>query len=400
MAYFVEPGHISMVMLTPEQYIRMYHAQGPNLWPVYFGARMAAQTLQDIAKNIMVGNDIMEIKENIGGLLSTGFEAAAASKKAGPTGDVSAVRAAIETIYGGLYDNWKAGVLKGVGGAYSSAMDNFLAAGQLIYAYKTLMYHTAITPRMRRHWNTVFTPMVPNASMAYVLYKRGIFTLEQFNTHAAMDGWDENGAAQLLEAMTLLPSPREAFYLWTKGLITQAQRDALYTAGGYAPEWHMALNENWMYTPSIYDMVRMADFLELDQIWVMDILKRRGVRDKDRAKIWEMLQKRPLREEIRDLTTKWTWRMQYGRATQDEMDTALIELGIRAKERELLLEKAAMDYEDELITEWVEILTWRFRTAVITEEAFLEGLITLGIRQEKANLIVEVEKAKGYYGYY
>ncbi|GAI74269.1 unnamed protein product, partial [marine sediment metagenome] len=57
------------------------------------------------------------------------------------------------------------------------------------------------------------------------------------------------------------------------------------------------------------------------------------------------------------------------------------------KERELLLKKAQMDYEDELITEYVEILQWKFRTAIISAETFLACLISTGIREEKANLI-------------
>jgi hypothetical protein len=400
MAYFLEPGHISMVMLTPEQYMRMYQAHGPSMWPVYFGARMTAQTIQDLAMKKMQVEDIGLIQSNIGGLLSTGFEAADAAKKGGPTGDVWTLRDVIERIYGGLYDNWKAGIWKGVGGAYSSAMDNFMNAGQLVYAYKTLMYHTAVTPRMRRYWNTIYTPMVPDASMAYVLYRRGRFDHAKFVQAASWDGWDKEGAELLLDAMELLPSPREAFYLWAKGHISRAQRDALYTAGGYDSRWHTPITENWYYVPTLYDLMRMADYVELDQIWTMKQLRKRGIRDSDAAKMWEMLELRPLSYEIRGVTNIWLWRRKYGRATEDDLEAAFLELGIRRKKREILIEQANLNYEDELVNEWIEILRWRFRTAIITEEAFLESLIDLGIAEEKANLIVELEKAKGYYGYY
>lgn len=400
MAYFVEPGHIAMVMLTPEQYMRMYQARSPSMWPVYFGARGFLQTVQNIAMVGMQQKDIEAIQDHIPALLTTGFSAASAAKKGGPTGDVSNLRAEISTITRGLLTNWKAGIAKGVGGAYSTAMDRFIASGQLLYAYKVLMYHTAITPRMRRYWNSVYTPMVPDGSMAYVLFKRGYIDLDKFKTYASYDGWDAEHAEMLLDAMELLPSAREAFYLWVKGQITQAQRDKLYQAAGYDARWHGPMTENWYYVPTIYDLTRMADYIELDQIWATAQMRKRGVRDSDIAKIWEMLQLRPLREEMRALTLKWTWRMKYGRATTDDLEDAFIELGIRRKERELLIEKAQLDYEDELVDEWVEILTWRFRTALITEEQFLQGLIDLGINEEKSNLIVEVEKAKGYYGYY
>ena len=400
MAYFVEPGHIAMVMLTPEQYMRMYTARTPSMWPVYFGARMAAQNIQDLLMKKMQVEDIGLIQEHIGAALSTGFEAADAAKKGGPTGDVWTLRSTIERIYGGLYDNWKAGIWKGVGGAYSSAMDNFLASGQLIYAYKTLMYHIAVTPRMRRYWNQLYTPMVPTASMAHQLYRRGEFTRSQFVTHAGYDGWDKEGAEQLLKVMSLIPSPREAFYLWKKGQITLAERNALYFTGGLNTEWHGPVTDNYYYTPTLYDLVRLADYVELDQIWATNQMRRRGLKDADIAKVWEMLRIRPLREEIRGLTEKWLWRYKYGRATLTEISDAFLDAGLRVKERELLTEKAQLDYEDELITEWIEVLRWRFRTAVITEDQFLQGLLDIPIREEKANLIVELEKAKGYYGYY
>jgi len=397
---FIEPGHFPLIMLTPAEYQRMLYAQGPNLWPVYFGARMAAHTFQDLAMKKLQADNVDALKRNIDLMLGSGLEVATDQAAAGPTGDVGALRDEIERLYGGLYDNWKAGVWHGVGGAYSSAMDDFLQAGQLMYAFKTLAYHVAVTPRMRRHWNRLFTPNVPSGNMAWILYRRGIFTEDQWKMHAAYDGWSAAGAGQLARSMNILPTPREAFFLWVKGQITQAQRDQLYFAGGYDSEWWTQQTENWYYTLTLYDLTRLADYVELDQIWTLDQLKRRGLKDYDRAKVWEMLRIRPLRDEMRAITGKWLWRYKYGRATEAELTAAFLKLELRPKERELLLVKAKMDYEDELIDEWVEILRWRFRTAVISDEEFLDGLIDLGICEEKANLIVEGEKAKGYYGYY
>ena len=113
-----------------------------------------------------------------------------------------------------------------------------------------------------------------------------------------------------------------------------------------------------------------------------------------------MLELRPLRDEMRGITTKWLWRYRFGRATLNELDAAFADLNIREKEAELLKEKAALDYEDELIDEQVEICRWNFRTARISADDFLNCLLDLGIRREKANLMVELEQAKGYYGYY
>lgn len=433
-----------MIVMSAENYMRMYRLQSPNMWPVYFGARMAAQTVQDLLMKKMQTEDIELLKQNIDLMLGTSFTAAYEQKAGGDTGDVTKLRSTLETLYTGLYDNWKAGIWKGVGAAYSNAIDNFLNTGQLLYAYKTLMYHTAITPRMRRQWMKTFTPTVPNASMAYILFKRGKITESEFKTYCSYEGWDGKGIDQLRASweavptvyvafelmmrgeltrkqfeeyvdlhswpaewrdllyrlMERLPTPHEAFYLWTKGLIDRAARDELYKAGGFDESWHQTITDNWYYTPTLYDLVRMADYIELDQIWAADVMTRRGIKTADQAKIWEMLQLRPLREETRAVTTKWIWRMRYGRTTLETLDDEFKSLGIKTKERELLLMKAQMDYEDELIDEMIEVLRWRFRTAIITEAQFLNGLLDLEIRQEKANLIVEEEKARGYYGYY
>ena len=397
---FIEPGHFALVLLTPEQYNKMVMAAQPNWFPTYFAMSRLGQTLQQIAMKAMQAGNVDEIKAIIPELLLDSFGVAYDQKKGGPEGDTSALFKDIQRIYGGLFDNWKAGIWHGVGAAYSSAMEQFLSSGQLLYAYKTLMYHTAITPRMRRHWNKTFTPMVPSGSMAWILLRRGEIDWDQFKLYAAYDGWDENGSNLLADSFKMLPSPRQAFYLWTKGQITDEVRDDLYFAGGFDQEWHTALTENWYYTPTLYDLTRLADYIELDQIWALDQLKRRGLKDRDRAEVWKMLQLRPLREEFRALTAKWLWRYQFGRASVDELRDAFIDMGIKSKERELLLEQAEMKYEDELIDEWVEILMWRFRTAIISEEEYLKGLLDLGIKEEKANLMVELEKAKGYYGYY
>ena len=401
MAYFVEPGHIAMVMLTPEQYMRMYHARSPSMWPVYFGARMAAQTIQDLLMKKMQTEDIGLLKKNLDLMLGFDFGAAYRQQAGGPTGDVGALKASIKNIMGGLYDNWRAGIWRGVGGAYSSAMDNLIASGQLIYAYKVLAYHTAVTPRMRRHWNRTFTPMVPTASMAYILYRRGRFNYADFVTHASYDGWDKEGADQLLAAMELLPSPREAFYLWKKNQIGTAERNAYYLAGGYDSRYHNMITENWYRVPSFYDLMRLADYIELDQIWTVMQLRKGGWKDTDIGKIWPALRDRPVRDEIRAITSKWLWRHQHGRATLDMLSDVFMDLGIRVRERELLLYKAEMDYEDELVDEMAEILRWRFRGGAITDKEYMEGLmVDCGIREPKANLIVDLEKAKGYTGYY
>jgi len=438
------PGYRPMIVLTPETYARMSMANRPYYWPA---AWLALRGITNVADMLMKDAQVKVVDVLERGLpdaLGAGIGTAYAQVEAGPEGDADHLRDQINSIYLNLTALWKSGIWNGMGDAPASFLEQFLLPGQWVYAYKTLAYHTAITPRMRRHWNRLFTPEVPDAQMSYSLYLRGEMTWDEFKLHAAYDGWTEEGAeqlravwteiptvqqvialhlrgkltweqvqnyvvmnawpkewaAQFLELATRLPSPQEAYYMQNRGLITVAERNSIYQAWGFTSEWWDKITTNFTYAPTVYDLMRLADYVELDQIWTLDKLAKRGVEERDRAKIWEALQLRPLADERKALTGKWTWRRRMGRATETQISDEFINLGIRSKERALLIEKANLDYEDELIDEWVEILIWRFRTAVITEEEFLQGLIELGINKEKSNLIVELEKAKGYYGYY
>jgi len=192
--------------------------------------------------------------------------------------------------------------------------------------------------------------------------------------------------------------------MWAKGLITVAKRDSMYMANGFDKEYHQLLTDNNYYIPTVYDLTRIADYVEIDRIWAIKILKERGLRDNDISKIVAMLKIRPLRDEIRRQITLWVKRYRLGWATPTQLEAALqeyLEGGyIQETEKTLLTEEAELNYEDELMEEKIDIYSWYFKTAVISEEELLEDFLDLGIREEKANLMVELLKAQGYYGYY
>jgi len=545
----------------------------------YFAMSRAMQAVQDVAMKLMVARNIQAISEHIPAMLSHNFGVAAAQKAAGPTGDAAALREALINDYQGLFDNWEAGVGHGVGTSYSSAMEQFLSTGQLLYPYKTLMYQIAITPRMHRRWNKMFTPTVPNTQMAYSLMLRGKIDEKQFATYAGYDGWPQESISDLkavweavpnvaaawrflkrgaisdtdfknyvrmsawpdgwadrfmtyyeplptmaqaahmvlrgsmtpmdyvrnalklgydpatatrmlvnwlgypttreafymhrrgivdertrnsiyqthgylsdwwplisenyehipnpLNAFKMMmrgtisrkdfdtyiyqngwlpefaakfyalhentPTSHEAYFMWKKGLISVAARNELYRAYGWDPRFWALITKNYEYVPTLYDLFRLADYVEVDPIWATDVMKRRGLADADIAKLLPMIKIRPLRDEVKRQIAIWVNRYKLGwcSATQLEaaLDAMLAAKYIQVTEKTLITEEAELEFEDELITESIRILMWKFRMGAITEEAYLEDLLALGIRREKANLMVEEQKAMGYYGY-
>jgi len=245
---------------------------------------------------------------------------------------------------------------------------------------------------------------IPNAHEAHTLKMRGAIDQKAYENYVSMNEWT-NGSAELLDSLwERLPSYREAFYMCQKGLITTTERNALFLAADFDPKWHSKLVENSYYIPTVYDLTRIADYVEMDRIWAIKILKERGLRDNDISKIVAMLKIRPLRDEIRRQITIWVKRYRLGWATPTQLEEALqeyLEGGyIQETEKTLLTEEAELNYEDELMEEKIDIYSWYYKTAVITEEELLEDFLDLGIREEKANLMVELLKAQGYYGYY
>jgi hypothetical protein len=245
---------------------------------------------------------------------------------------------------------------------------------------------------------------IPQPRDAFNALMRGVIDKKQFDKYVEANEWQDGSSDFLYDIYTRLPSSREAFYMWVKGIITLAQYHELLTASGYETKWHMQIINNSYYVPTVYDLTRIADFVEVDLIWATKILGERGLRAGDISKIVKMLKIRPLRDEIRRQIAIWVYRYRYGWVTATQLDAALqqyLEDGyIQSTEKTMTVEEAELNYENELMLEKIDIYSWYYRTAVISEEELLQDFLDLGIREEKANLMVEDLKAQGYYGYY
>jgi len=622
--YPIPPGHIPMVMLTPQQYLTINAGLQRPSYFTYSVMNAAAQGVQDIIRALISGTAIDNQRAQLPSLVNWSSVISNLAKTRTPDELATDISGAIQSDFQILMDAWKAGIGAGIGSSLAQWGEQFMNTGNLVYAYCALQYQTSVIPRMRRYWMSKYTPAVPDTSMAYRLFLRKHISEARFREYAGYDGWDTEGTNFLMElwkqvpnerasfrmlmrgaidykqfkdhvrinnwaegwdtklyqifewlpnarqaftlyrrgkidqasehtlmkaqgfdgkwhdplerlyeriplprdafnmfmrgaitedafdkyieanewedgsaarlwaiyqdlpeerqAFTLwkrgaikkadmealfradgymskydmllpklferiphprdafnalmrgvidrnkfnywvqanewqdgsadflydiynrLPSYREAFYMWMKGLIKTDKRDWLYSASGFDKEWHQLLTDNNYYVPTVYDLTRIADYVEISSIWATKILKERGLRDTDIAKIIAMLKIRPLRDEIRRQIAIWVKRYRYGWVTPTQLKEALqeyLEDGyIQETEKTLTTEEAELNYEDELMKEKINIYSWYYKTAVITEEELLEDFLDLGIREEKANLMVELLKAQGYYGYY
>ncbi len=300
-------------------------------------------------------------------LRSTGWDTLSKITQNGPDGDPSLLVAEIETQKYLIYQYLGLGYRAGLGGGLAAVAESFMYTGQLMYAYKTLAYHTAATPRMRRHWNMMYYPNYPDMELGFRLWRWKVWNREDVVLAGQYDGWSKDMSSKLVGMMSTVPTDREAFYLYVKKQITKDQLDAIWNVHGWDPPWYPLLLQNQYQKPSYYDLCRTADVTGLPQTWTLKMLTEDGYNDEDKARLWASLKKRHIRDEERAITAKWLWRYKYGRATDLQFEAALNALELPSEEIELLTEKAELDYEDELIDEKIDILMWRFRNGVITD---------------------------------
>jgi hypothetical protein len=315
-------------------------------------------------------------------------------------GNIGVLRAELEAQLDLLKLGLQAGVWAGMGSTFASIAEKWMGTGQLLTAYKTLALNTALIPRQQRRYNRYWRPTYPSFRTAFELWIRGHISESELKDALAYEGWPDKYLQGLIDIYDRDPSYTTAFYMWRKGSISKDEVFNRMKEQGYLSQWHEALLENEWYVPTLYDLCRLADYVEVPETWAVNVLRRRGLKDEDIAVIYPMLKVRYLREEQRALTNKWLWRYRYGLASDSELENALISLGVKAKERELLIAKAKMDYEDELNEEKRNVCTAQYRAGVISYDEYIACLEATGMAHEKANVMADYEEASGYGGYY
>jgi hypothetical protein len=333
-------------------------------------------------------------------LRSTGWDSLSKIAAAGPIGDVGYLAAEIETQKNLIKNYLQLGYRGQLGGSLAAVAESYMFTGQLMYAYKTLAYHTAVTPRMRRRWNWTYSPNYPDMRLAFHLWRYKVWNRDDVVLAGQYEGWSKDMSDKLVGMMASQPTDREAFFLYVKKLISKDKLDEIWNIHSWDPAWYPLLLANQYAKPSLYDLTRLADTSGIPQTWGLKMLTEDGFNDEDKARVWNILKKRHIRDEERALTAKWLWRYKFGRCTMTAFENALDAFDLPSEEVDLLKEKAELDYEDELIDEMMTILMWRFRNGVISDTEYLASLEALGINHEKANLIVETQKSMGYFGGY
>lgn len=286
---------------------------------------------------------------------------------------------------------WITGLQTGIGGSFASFQEQFLGSDTLLYAYSTLQYQTSVVPRMRRYWNSEFTPNVPDMKLAFRMLAEGQISRAEFNEYLKYEGWATSWHDKIYNVLDKDPDEWFAFSMYKRGIITEADLKRYLSMAGYDSGLHTKLIDALHRIPSMFDLMRLADFVPLSDLWITEVLRANGFKDGDINYIAPAIRMRPLREEIRSVVGRYLWQRQIGRIDADTLTENLEALGLLPKEVELNVLWGELRYQDELIDEELAIIEAKAEKGqYATQEAILEDVIGVGVLEEKANLIAEL----------
>lgn len=191
-----------------------------------------------------------------------------------------------------------------------------------------------------------------------------------------------------------LPDYRMAYSMFVKGIITEETLNyVLRYQGGFSEEWIKAIKKELTYTPSPFEVMRLADYVSLTPIWVSKKLSDVGMEEYDKSVYLEAILKRPLREEVRALAYEIGSQFIYGWMTEAECRRNLEKIGLKKEEIELIMPRLIWVRKRNLLNERIDIFRQQFRKDLITKEELYTKLRNLGLSEENTNLIVAYECA-------
>ena len=138
----------------------------------------------------------------------------------------------------------RAGIFAGLGASLTQFGEGMMGTNTLAYYFKDLRMAVALKPWMIRTYNAMYSPGVMSVEQAWKAYRQKVWTQADFQRILSYDGFNKDQAVMLEKVFSKLPSSGEAWWLWRKGLIDEAQLAALYFAEGWDPAWNSILTEN------------------------------------------------------------------------------------------------------------------------------------------------------------
>jgi hypothetical protein len=187
----------------------------------------------------------------------------------------------------------------------------------------------------------------------------------------------------------LKPDPITLFGLYTRGYITRDQlKSELAYVTGYPDKYIDGLIDIFSYNPTVFELLRMADYVELSDEFIRKTLSIQGIKEPYFSVLVTLIKRRPLREETRTNVTQLITAYSKGYISRSFLSTALDNLGLQPKEKELMLMYADNKRTYEIIEERIYILRTAYQKGLIDKSTLDKELTKLGLDREWINLII------------
>lgn len=361
--------------------------KGPSLYSI---VSAQAGGVSDAILRVIAASKLDDFKGSIKAYLAW-FDDLALKSKTLPLQNISdAVYSYIVVDTQRLLDAWKAGLGLQMGTAYMGLEESFIGTPQLLTMYRRGQLENSLEPRMDRYWRAKYTPTVPNSKLAFQMCMEGQITRAEFGAFCLLEGWPASFHDKLYEVYNKDPDIYTAFSMYKRGLINLDKMKSLFRIQGFDSSYDALLYEVLHRVPTLRELTNLSDFVQLPDLYVREKLRGGGYAEGDIAYLAAAINRRPIRDEVRSVVGRYLYEYQLGRLDRDTLKSNLSKLGLLPSELELQMLWGDLRYQDELLDEKVEIIRERvYKHDLTTEAEIVTELTSLGILEEKANLMAE-----------
>lgn len=297
-----------------------------------------------------------------------------------------------------LIDLWKAGIGIDMGSAFLGLVESYKGYSQLLSCYISSRFDNSIRPVLDRYFNTIYTTNIPNERTAFAMLMEGLISRSEFNNYLSQLGWSSYWHDKLYHLYDREPDIYFAFSLYKRGLISYESFKQCVRIAGYDASWDTVIYEGLHRRPTFRELITLADYVPLPQLWVTEVLRANGYKDTDINYIGSAIDKRALREEVRNVLGRLVFEYEVGRRTRSTLEDEMKDLGILPTELSLWLSWADLRYADKLKDWQTDIIEERVHKldpelVKATKEETITAIVTqlknLGYVEEMANLMAE-----------
>lgn len=277
---------------------------------------------------------------------------------------------------------------------FINSIMNFESIGRGIFS--AIINNAFVVPL--GYWvNYTFGMHYPSPNTMFQLYLRGLETEENAKLALRYDGYNQNFAEKLFKLQFKLPSLKDAFRWWRKGIISEQEYLKYAKADGWAVEEVKRWSDDLYFDESPYDLMRLADVVELPESWLRKKLENCGM-DEESVRVWlKLLQLRPLRSEQMSYASILRNYVAEGLMSLDEFETELKTMQFSVREIEIYKDMAQRLYAKNILKLKTTAYIYLYRKNQINENELLERLVAAGVDKLYAFYLVVLEAArKGY----